>query len=147
MVDRKWKHFKLDKGDVVISASASTGIISIVGDDTVGAIPYTGLIRFKVGSRLLKEFLIYFILSDIYLEQINMQQTGSTIQHYGPSHLGRMKLLLPPKEEQQKIVAYLDSKCSQIDHLITQKEQLVSELESYKKSLIYEYVTGKKQVV
>ena len=49
-------------------------------------------------------------------------------------------------KEQQKIVLYLDNKCSELDKLITKKEQLIEELETYKKSLIYEYVTGKKEV-
>ena len=48
--------------------------------------------------------------------------------------------------EQQEIVDYLDSECSEFDNLISCKQQLLTELESYKKSLIYEYVTGKKEV-
>ena len=55
--------------------------------------------------------------------------------------------LLPPQEEQQEIVDYLDQKCSAIDELVIKKEQYLSEIENYKKSLIYEYVTGKKEVV
>jgi type I restriction enzyme S subunit len=53
-----------------------------------------------------------------------------------------------PKDisEQKEIVDYLEEKCSQIETLITKKEQLITELETYKKSLIYEYVTGKKEV-
>ena len=58
-----------------------------------------------------------------------------------------IKVVAPPKSEQEEIVAYLDKKCSEIDTLIAKKEQIVTELESYKKSLIYEYVTGKKEVV
>ena len=52
----------------------------------------------------------------------------------------------PSLEEQQEIAAYLDKKCSEIDSLIASKEKFIAELESYKKSLIYEYVTGKKEV-
>jgi type I restriction enzyme S subunit len=50
------------------------------------------------------------------------------------------------KDEQNKIVTYLDKKCNEIDQLIFDKEKLLFELESFKKSMIYEYVTGKKQV-
>ena len=50
-------------------------------------------------------------------------------------------------KEQKDIVSYLDSKCAEIDSLISKKEKLISELEKYKKSLIYEYVTGKKEVL
>lgn len=52
----------------------------------------------------------------------------------------------PALPEQQKIADYLDQKCSEIDTLIAKKEQIVTELENYKKSLIYEYVTGKREV-
>ena len=54
---------------------------------------------------------------------------------------------LPPKDEQQAIVAYLDEKWAQIDRLIAIKQAKIEKLEQYKKSLIYEYVTGKKEVV
>ena len=54
---------------------------------------------------------------------------------------------LPSLKEQQEIADYLDKKCAAIDTLIAKKEQLITDLESYKKSLIYEYVTGKKEVI
>lgn len=57
-----------------------------------------------------------------------------------------IKVVVPPLEEQKEIVDYLDAKCAEIDKLIAKKEQLVKELESYKKSLIYEVVTGKREV-
>lgn len=57
-----------------------------------------------------------------------------------------IKVVVPPLEEQKEIVDYLDAKCAEIDGLIAKKEQLVKELENYKKSLIYEVVTGKREV-
>ena len=60
--------------------------------------------------------------------------------------VARMKILIPPLDEQKEITDYLDTKCAEIDGLIAKKEQLVKELESYKKSLIYEVVTGKREV-
>ena len=74
----------------------------------------------------------------------------------GVSGLGRWRLqadkflnfsiTVPSYEEQKEIANYLDKKCSAIDELIAKKEQYLSEIENYKKSLIYEYVTGKKEV-
>ncbi|MCM1235302.1 MAG: restriction endonuclease subunit S [Ruminococcus flavefaciens] len=57
-----------------------------------------------------------------------------------------IKVVYPSYKEQQEIVTYLDQKCSAIDELIAKKEQYLSEIENYKKSIIYEYVTGKKEV-
>lgn len=58
-----------------------------------------------------------------------------------------IKVVSPPQSEQEEIVEYLDEKCEGIDDLIAKKQQYLAEIENYKKSLIYEYVTGKKEVV
>lgn len=76
---------------------------------------------------------------------------GQGVSGFGRWRLQADKFLnfyipIPPYEEQQEIAGYLDKKCSEIDTLIAKKEQIVTELESYKKSLIYEYVTGKRAV-
>ena len=63
------------------------------------------------------------------------------------SNLGLIQIGLPPLEEQQQITDYLDKKCAEIDKLIAIKQQKIETLTEYKKSLIYEYVTGKKEVV
>lgn len=60
--------------------------------------------------------------------------------------ISSFKIPLPPKEEQQPIIDFLDKKCSQIDKLIALKQQKIEKLQQYKRSLIYEYVTGKKEV-
>jgi type I restriction enzyme S subunit len=57
-----------------------------------------------------------------------------------------IKVVYPPIEEQQEILAYLDNRCAAIDALIAKKTRFLTELENYKKSLIHEYVTGKKEV-
>ena len=54
---------------------------------------------------------------------------------------------IPPTEEQKEIVDYLDQKCSEIDTIIEKKTALLEEMETYKKSVIYDYVTGKKEVL
>lgn len=58
-----------------------------------------------------------------------------------------IRVVSPPQSEQEEIVEYLDEKCEGIDDLIAKKQQYLTEIENYKKSLIYEYVTGKKEVV
>ena len=62
------------------------------------------------------------------------------------SALNSFKLVVAPMEEQREIADYLDRKCAEIDTLIAKKTALLEEMENYKKSVIYEYVTGKKQV-
>lgn len=57
------------------------------------------------------------------------------------------KVTVPPEEEQVEICEYLDKQISLIDALILEKNELLQELESYKRSLIFETVTGKRKVV
>ena len=69
--------------------------------------------------------------------------TGASL---GQNLLKGMPVLIPPKSEQQQIADYLDKKCSAIDKSIKQKQAIIEKLKEYKKSLIYEVVTGKKEV-
>ena len=63
------------------------------------------------------------------------------------SNFVKVPLCIPALVEQKQIADYLDAKCSQIDRLISLKESKIEKLQQYKRSLIYEYVTGKKEVV
>ena len=59
---------------------------------------------------------------------------------------GAIKAIVPPIDEQKTIAEYLDKKCAEIDACIEEKKQQISVLETYKKSIIFEYVTSKKEV-
>lgn len=63
------------------------------------------------------------------------------------SEFRSIKVPIPPKIEQDEIADFLDKRTAEIDSLITEKEALIADLEAYKKSLIYELVTGKRRVV
>ena len=63
------------------------------------------------------------------------------------SELGNVIVTIPPLAEQQAIADYLDEKCAAIDKLIAVKQAKIDKLNDYKKSLIYEYVTGKREVL
>ena len=66
---------------------------------------------------------------------------------YDVSELSKMHIVAPPIDEQKNIAAYLDAKCKEIESIIESKKQQLTVIDSYKKSLIYEYVTGKKEVI
>ena len=71
---------------------------------------------------------------------------GSTAPNLSAEDVAQYLLFLPVIKDQKRIVAFLDTKCAEIDSLIKSKEKLIEELTAYRKSLIYEYVTGKKEV-
>ena len=60
--------------------------------------------------------------------------------------INRASIIIPTPTEQQAIADYLDEKCADIDSLIQTKQEKIDSLKEYKKSIIYEYVTGKKDV-
>jgi len=93
-------------------------------------------------------FLEYLFKTPQYITEFKKRSTGvgAGLTRLYTDELFAMNIASPSIEEQKEIAQYLDSKCSEIDSLISSKEIFISELESYKKSLIYEYVTGKKEV-
>lgn len=145
-VAQKWRHFRLHEGDLLISASATMGTITEVGEEAVGAVAYTGIIRMKPSDHVTKRFLSYFLGSSIFMEQINLMKQGSTIQHFGPTHLSRVKIPLPPTDEQEAIAADLDRRTSRIDGLIALTERSIDLLREKRSALITAAVTGKIDV-
>ena len=115
MVEKKWSHFKLDKGDVILCTSASIGKASIVGDEAVGSIPYTGQIRFKMSDAMDRDYFLYLAISNVYLNQVNAMKTGNCIQHYGPTHLQEVYVPLPPLTEQKRIVTSIKKYINLLD--------------------------------
>lgn len=107
------------------------------------------VIRFRPNHQeeLLPEFSKYYFRSNVhrkfFVKEMNLVTRASLSQEL----LKKLPVLLPPLEEQRKIAEYLDEKCSEIDKLIAKKEELLVDLESYKKSLIYEHITGKQECI
>lgn len=100
-------------------------------------------------SKLFVKFGWYYLISSpikAYYSSLS-SGTSSSMQNISQPQFCKAFFLLPPIPEQQSIASYLESKCSDIDALIAVKQQKIEELKSYKKSIIYEYVTGKKEVV
>ena len=105
------------------------------------------LFVFRSNKKIKKEYLFYFLRNEIFknLGKNNMTGAGG-LKRVSSEFILNFYVSVPPLEEQNQIAEYLDKKTSEIDILITKKEVLIAELEEYKKSLIYECVTGKKEV-
>ena len=97
---------------------------------------------------LLPEFLEYLTVSDVGRSYFDVTAIKTTnLACTSSSKVLAFTIPLPSVEEQAEIVEVLNTKCAGIDALIAKKQQYLTEIENYKKSLIYEYVTGKKEVV
>lgn len=100
----------------------------------------------KPNKQVLFDKFLYYATTYFNLE-LNQYATGLKVYRFKLDDLKKINMILPPTlGEQQQIVQYLDYKISTIDSLIEDKTKVIEELENYKKSLIYEYVTGKKEV-
>ncbi len=140
----RWNHFRVKLGDLIISCSASMGLVSEVDERSVGAIPYTGLIRLRPNSEFIcKEFICFIVQSDMFFEQINLLQTGSTMQHFGPYHLQQIYITLPTLEEQKILTAHIKRTVSDIDRLLSKVNQTVDLMQERCTALISAAVTGK----
>lgn len=93
-----------------------------------------------------RRYVRYYLSSTPAQIIMTLSLNGTTIPNLSLNTLYNFPTILPPASEQAEIADYLDAKCAEINKLIAKKEQLVKELESYKKSLIYEVVTGKREV-
>ncbi|SDR87787.1 restriction endonuclease subunit S [Pseudomonas oryzae] len=143
-VQGKWAHFRLDKGDLIISGSASMGLVSEVGEDVAGAVAYTGLIKLKPRAKIsVRDFIRSVVGSYQFYAQIDLLKAGSTIQHFGPTHLSQMKIVLPPVNEQVQIAAYVADASVQFDELLGEAEKTNALLQERRSALISAAVTGK----
>jgi len=143
------KGFEVLPGDILITTRGSIGKIAIVPNNAPKGILHPCIIRFVINDSIIDISLLKHIFneSDFVLRQMRYQSNSTTIDVLYSYALKNLVLTLPPLQEQHSIASYLDEKCSEIDSLITIKQQKIEELKDYKISIIYEYVTGKKEVV
>lgn len=106
---------------------------------------HVSIIRMKK-DKMLSGYMHYFWISDLGQTAINLYQTGGNREGMSASAIKNTPIPFMPIWEQQAIIDFLDSKCADIDAIISGKQKQLDVLKEYKKSLIYEYVTGKKEV-
>ena len=91
-------------------------------------------------------WIYYWLSGSSFKDSLSTETTGISVPHISTKQIEQFIVAFPNLLEQTQVCNYLDAKCAEIDGLIAKKEQLVKELEIYKKSLIYEVVTGKREV-
>ena len=137
-----WKH--VEPFDFIISLRSFQGGLEM--SETTGCITWHYIVL-KPCRQIYSYYYKWLFKSEIYIRALqrtcNFIRDGQDLRY---SNFVQVPLFEPSLEEQKEIADYLNCKCAEIDRLIAKKEQLVKELESYKKSLIYEVVTGKREV-
>ena len=135
----------LKKDDVLlVKDGATTGRVGYMTDNTPSvALSSVAMLRSKPNC---SKFLMYVMMSNAVQEQILLSMAGSAMPRTTVSKIGGYYVTEPPIPEQREIAAYLDKKCAAIDSMVAKCREELERLAEYKKSLIYEYVTGKKEV-
>ena len=95
---------------------------------------------------MIPKLMLYIWMLDVGQKSIDICQTGANREGMNFEQIGNTIIPLMAYTEQQAIVNYLDEKCAAIDGIIAEKESLIADMEAYKKSLIFETVTGKRKV-
>ena len=138
------------EGDIVIAKVTpcfENGNIAIMNNLSSGFGMGSSELFVLRAKNIKKEFLFYWLQNQNFIKIACSTMTGTGgLKRVSSQFVRNSMLCLPSKNEQQEIANYLDEKCTEIDKLIAKKEQLLTEMENYKKAVIYEYVTGKKEV-
>lgn len=115
----------------------------------VAIAPFDGLCSadmYPISTDQNVKWLVYYMLSATFTEQVSVSTNRVKMPKLNKEELGKMDVVLPPKEDQDAVVNYLDTKTAEIDALIASKERQVELLREYRKSIIFEAVTGKFKV-
>ena len=131
--------------DILFARYATIGTVRIVDTDKEFLVSYSCAI-IRVKKTLFSKYVFYYLKSGAFYEEISKYINTNTQGNVGIDSIGRAKIPLPPVSEQEFIADFLDEKCTQIDELLQIKQSQLSSIKRHKKSLIYEYVTGKTRV-
>ena len=134
------------RGDILLAKNGTTGVAALVDTDDVFDIYVTLAVIRSDKKKVLPEYLLYSINSNVTKEQFSERLVGIGVPNLHLNVIENTNIIVYEISEQQKIVKYLNEKCSCIDDAILIKKKQLEMLADYKKSLIYEYVTGKKEV-
>jgi len=137
----------LKKDDVIISTVRTyLKAVAMIGNFETQQVASTGFAVLRA-KNINPKYLYYAVLSDRFISTVEANSTGMSYPAINSSKLVSFKIPIPPEEEQTEISNYLDIICEHISNLIKEKNSLILDLELYKRSLIYETVTGKRKVV
>ena len=141
-------HIRVRKGDVLITKDGTVGKVAVVEELPNKASLNSGVMLMRnLKGNYINRYLFYVLLSNVFWDWFYREKKeNSTIIHLYQEQFEKFSFPIPPKDEQQEIVDYLDKKCEAIDKLLELKKEKIEKLKEYKKSLIYECVTGRREI-
>ena len=146
-VSNEYARTILSGGEVVVNVRGSLGGCAVVPKTMAGYNIAREVAKIALNDSMCNRYVMYYLLSRCFVEYRTSRLSGSVYVGLNIELLSSCPLPNPDLAEQTAIADYLDEKCSQIDRLIAIKQAKIEKLEQYKRSLIYECVTGKREVV
>lgn len=137
--------FKVYPNDILITTRGTLGHIAIVPNNAPSGILHPCIIRFRIDSNIINPRLLKYMFnnSDFFIKQIELTNNSTTIDALYSYNLCNLVFPVIPLSEQKNIIDFLDLKCLEIDESIERSNKIIQKLEEYKKSLIYNAITGK----
>lgn len=145
---QEMRSFAVYPGDILITTRGTIGKVAIVPEGANEGILHPCIIKFRVDKEMIIPELLQLIFneSDFVKDQFTLMSNATTIEVIYSYSLKDILLPVIPADEQTKIYSYLSKKCIVIDGIIAEKQKALATITQHKKSLIYEYVAGKKRV-
>lgn len=147
IADNGLRRSRLQANDLLfVIAGATIGKVAQMNPDLLPANINQAISFLRPNGHVLPRYLLYVLDSYIVSEVIQLLTVQAAQPNISMANLGNIEFPLAPKGEQAAVVEFLDHKCAETDDLIAEKQKAAETMRQYKKSLTYEYVTGKKRV-
>lgn len=141
------EQYSIKTGDLLVVEGGDVASSAIFTEDFKELYYQNALHRVRPLTNHSNRYLRYFLMAAKGIGHIDLNCNKATISHFTKEKFAALTFPVIPIREEALIVNFLDTKCSEIDSLIALKQSKIESLKEFKKSIIYEYVTGKKEVM
>lgn len=143
--EKMYKHFEIDDKDIVMASSGNSySKVAVVRKQDLRLLMNTSVIRFKPLNGLDYNYLLIFLKSNLFKDQIDLMITGGAQPNFGPYHLKRINISLPPTKEEQSNIGKI---LSDIDNEIVKLENQLTKYKRLKTGMMQDLLTGKKRLI
>jgi type I restriction enzyme S subunit len=143
--EKMYRHFEIDENDIVVASSGNSyGKVSVVRKQDLPLVMNTSVIRFKPSPKIGYKYLLIFLKSYLFKDQIDLLITGGAQPNFGPAHLNKIKIISPKSlTEQTRIATILSDMDTELEALETQ----LSKAKQIKQGMMQELLTGRIRLV
>jgi len=143
--NKMYQHFAIDEGDIVVASSGNSYCkTAVVRKKDLPLVMNTSVIRFKPKPKMDYKMLLVYIKSKLFKDQIDLLITGGAQPNFGPAHLAKIKMNLPPTIEEQREIANI---LYEMDEELEQLEIKKTKYQDIKQGMMQELLTGKTRLI